>query len=92
MPSEAILIKIEDSGGLAGAMDRTAAQLETGGDELILDFASVRRIDSAGLRAMENLIRAAEEKAVKVCLRGVDVSVYKVLKLMKLAPRVSFMN
>ena len=46
--------------------------------------------DSAGLRAMENLVRTAEEKAIKVALREVNAGIYKVLKLMKLAERLSF--
>jgi hypothetical protein len=37
---------------------------------------------------MENLATTADEKAAKVVLRGVNVDVYKVLKLMKLAPRM----
>jgi hypothetical protein len=36
------------------------------------------------------LAGAADEKAVKVALRGVHVDVYKVLKLVKLTPRFSF--
>jgi len=39
---------------------------------------------------MESLAGRADEKAVKVVLRGVNVDIYKVLKLMKLAPRFSF--
>jgi hypothetical protein len=34
----------------------------------------------------------ADGKSVKVVLGGVNVSVYKTLKLMKLAPRFSFLS
>ena len=34
----------------------------------------------------------ADAKTVKVVLRGVNVDVYKVLKLVKLTPRFSFVN
>lgn len=92
MPTEAVLLKIEDNDGVAGAMDRAAGGLDSAGGELVLDFSSVRRIDTGGLRAMENLVRTAEEKAIRVSLRGVNVGIYKVLKLMKLAQRLSFVN
>lgn len=60
--------------------------------EVFLDFSSVRRIDSNALRAIEELARIADEKSVKVALRGVNIDVYKVLKLVKLARRFSFEN
>jgi hypothetical protein len=41
---------------------------------------------------MEEFARIADEKAVKVVLRGVNVDVYKVLKLVKLTQRFSFVN
>ena len=65
-------------------------KLDSGKGEVVLDFSSVRRIDPGALRALEELAGVAESKAVSVALRGVNVGVYKVLKLMKLAPRFSF--
>jgi anti-anti-sigma regulatory factor len=59
-------------------------KLDSAKGELVLDFSSVRRIDSSELRALENLANVAEEKSVKVALSGVNVDVYKVLKLVKL--------
>ncbi len=58
----------------------------------MLDFSSVRRIDSTALRALEEFARLADEKAVKVVLCGVNVDVYKVLKLVKLTRQFSFVN
>jgi anti-anti-sigma regulatory factor len=60
--------------------------------EAVLDFSSVRRIDPATLRALEDLVRIADEKAVKIVLRGINVDVYKVLKLVKLTQRFSFVH
>jgi hypothetical protein len=40
---------------------------------------------------MEKLAGVADDKAVKVVLRGVNVDVYKVLKLVNLTPRFSFL-
>jgi anti-anti-sigma regulatory factor len=52
----------------------------------------VSRVDPAAVRALEDIARVADEKNVKVVLRGVNVDVYKVLKLMKLTRRFSFVN
>jgi anti-anti-sigma regulatory factor len=55
--------------------------------EVALDCKPVRRLDGNDIRALENLAVKADEKSVKVVLRGVNVEVYKVLKLVKLAGR-----
>ena len=60
--------------------------------DVVLDFSSVRRINPSGLRAMEKLAGIADDKAVKVVLRGVNVDIYKVLKLVKLTSRFSFLT
>jgi anti-anti-sigma regulatory factor len=79
-----------DGKGAAAALSEAGQQLDSSDGEVVVDFAAVRRIDSDAFGAMEGLARAAEEKAVKVVLRGVSVEVYKVLKLTKLATRFSF--
>jgi len=57
-----------------------------------LDFSSVRRINSAELQAMERFAGVANEKGIKVVVRGVNVDVYKVLTLMGLTRRFSFVS
>ena len=57
-----------------------------------LDFSAVRRVDTAGLSALEELAAIAEGRGVKLALRGVNSEVYKVLKLAKLGPRFSFLS
>ena len=52
----------------------------------------MRRIDPSALRAMEDFAGIADDKGVKVVLRGVNVDIYKVLKLVKLTSRFSFVN
>ena len=74
--------------GLQEALER----LDSAGGELVLDFSAVERVGPAALRAMEQLAARAQEKSVRLVLRGVNVNVYKVLKLVKLAPRFSFLN
>jgi anti-anti-sigma regulatory factor len=60
--------------------------------EATVDFSSVLRIDSSALKALEELVALADDKGVKVVLSGVNVRVYKVLKLVKLASRFSFVS
>lgn len=72
------------------ALQEAAANLDSTQGEAVLDFSSVRRIDSSALRAMEEFVDVANDKGVKVVLSGVGVGVYKVLKLARLASRFSF--
>ena len=61
-----------------------------GAGDLVLDFSSVRRIDSRALEALEKLAGVAGGKGVKLMLRGVNIDIYKALKLAKLAPVLAF--
>lgn len=67
-------------------------KLDTADGELVLDFALVRRIDPGAIGAMEKLASSADDKGVKVVLRSVNVEVYKVLKLVRLTHRFSFIS
>lgn len=78
-----------DENGAVPALQDVIGQLDSAGGELVLDFSGVQRIDPRALGAMEKLAGSADKKAVKVVLRGVNVSVYKVLKLMRLEARFS---
>jgi anti-anti-sigma regulatory factor len=75
---------------VAHALQEALANLDGAGGEVVLDFSSVHRIDPSALRAMENFAGAVDDKGAKVVLSGVNVDIYRVLKLMKLAPRFSF--
>jgi len=66
-------------------------KLKGGGGETILDFSAIQRIDPQALRLMEELVDLAREKAVSIALHGVNVDIYKMLKLVKLAPKLSFL-
>jgi len=76
----------------APLLQEAGERLDGAEGEAVLDFSAVRRVDASTLRALEELARMAEKKAVKVVLRGVDVDVYKVLKLVKLTRRFSFVS
>jgi anti-anti-sigma regulatory factor len=77
---------------LVVTLDRASKQLDGSPDEIVLDFSSVRRIDAASLRRLEEFAAAAKAGNVKVVLRGVNVNLYKTLKLMKLTRELSFVN
>jgi anti-anti-sigma regulatory factor len=72
------------------ALQESCAGLDGSVGEVTLDFSSVLRIDPSGLKAIEALAAVAADKGVKVVLRGVNVDIYKVLKLAKLSSRFSF--
>jgi len=78
-----------DENGAVPALQDVIEQLDSAEGELVLDFSGVQRIDPRALGAMEELAGSADKNAVKVVLRGVNVAVYKVLKLMRLETRFS---
>lgn len=91
MAMTAVFLNIDDQ-RVVSALQEAGEKLDSTQGETALDFSSVRRIDSSALRALEEFARLADEKTVKVVLRGVNVDVYKVLKLMKLTRRFSFVD
>jgi anti-anti-sigma regulatory factor len=91
MAMNAVCLNIEET-RVVPALREAGQKLDGTEGEVVLDFSSVRRIDSNALPAIEELARIADEKSVKVALRGVNIDVYKVLKLVKLSRRFSFVN
>jgi len=79
-----------DEKRFALTLREAGAKLDGADGEAILDFSSVSRVDSNALRALEEFAQIAGEKGVKVVLRGVNVDVYKVFKLVKLTRQFSF--
>ena len=91
MPMNALWLKI-DPERLHDSLEEAAAKLDPSEPEVVLDFSQVRRIDTAALQALTALADKAGQQSAHVVLCGVNVDVYKVLKLMKLAPRLSFLK
>lgn len=91
MATTAVWLKIDEERAVL-ALQEAEKQLAGREGELALDFSAIQRIDGSALRALEDLVASADKKRVKVVLRGVCVRVYKVLKLMKLTGRFSFVN
>ena len=91
MATIAMMFKI-DGDGVAHALQQAGEKLDAANGQLVLDFSGVRRIDLAGLSAIEELAAIAAGQGVKIALRGINVDVYKVLKLAKLTSRFSFLS
>jgi anti-anti-sigma regulatory factor len=91
MATMAVFLKIDEE-RFVQALQEAGEKLDGAEGEVVLDFSSVRRIDPNALRGMEEFAGIAESKRIKAVLRGVNVNVYKVLKLMKLASRFSFVS
>jgi anti-anti-sigma regulatory factor len=81
-----------DGGHLVQSLQEVIDKLAGAGSEVVLDCSSVNRLDPAALKTLEKLAGQADDKSVKIVLRGVNIDVYKVLKLMKLAARFSLRN
>ncbi len=80
-----------DAERLRQAIEEAREKLATNADQVVLDMSSAFRLDASAVHAMEVLAGAAEEKGVKVVLRGVSTEMYKVLKGVELAQRFSFL-
>lgn len=89
MAGNSVVLSTSDD-SLKDVLEAAFGKLNGPDGELVLDFSSVRRIDSGAIRAMEELAAKAEQKNVTITLRGVKVDVYKVLKLARLTELLSF--
>jgi anti-anti-sigma regulatory factor len=67
-------------------------KVNSGDSEVILDFSSVRRIDTNMVGALEELAGLADGKSVKVVLRAVNTDIYRVLKQLKLTRGFTFVT
>ena len=83
---------IIDEGNLISGFGKAGETLDGANQQLGVDLSCVRRIDSAGLNAIQYFAHLADETKVKVVLRGVNVNVYKVLKLARLTRHFLFAN
>ena len=86
----AMFLKIDGEHVVEG-LRQAQSMLDGASSEAVLDFASVLRVQPKDLAAMEELVKVAEERGVKIELRGVNVGIYKALKLAELASRFGFL-
>ena len=88
MASVSVLIKVERK-SLVNTLPGAGAKLDGAGGEVVLYFSDVRQIDANEIKALQEFAGIATTKNTKLVLRGVNVGVYKVLKLVSLAPQFS---
>jgi ABC-type transporter Mla MlaB component len=88
MPTIAMLVKI-DGKRIADSVQEAQSKLN-GSSEAVLDFTCVLRVEPKDLVALEELVQVAENSGIKIELLGVNVGIYKVLKLAQLASRFAF--
>jgi anti-anti-sigma regulatory factor len=89
--ANSVRLKI-DGRGVVPVLHEALQKLDGDGSEVVVDFSCVRRLDPTALRALEDFVGSVNGRASQVVLRGVNIDVYKVLKLTKLAPRFSFLS
>jgi anti-anti-sigma regulatory factor len=87
----AVLRKV-DNESVASILREVEKSLKRAQGELVIDFSSVARLDGVALSSLAEFASKADTASVKVVLRGVNVDVFKVLVLMKLNSRFSFVN
>ena len=92
MTISAMWIKIDPECVLHALQNEAVEKVTHAEGEVVLDFSRVPRIYPSGAGALGALADLADERAVKVVLRAVNVDIYKVLKLLKLASRFSFLS
>jgi ABC-type transporter Mla MlaB component len=88
MSTIAMFVKI-DGKRIAEGLQEAESKLN-GSSEAVLDFTSVLRVQPKDLAALEELVQVAEDRGIKIELHGVNVGIYKVLKLAQLASRFAF--
>ena len=92
MTDNAEWVEIDPERVLQTLQQEAVDKVNSAPGEVVLDFSSVPRIDTNAVGGLEQLAGLAAGKSVKVVLRAVNVDVYKVLKLLKLAGRFSFLD
>jgi len=90
--TKAVLWLDIDEERVVPALQEAGMKLDDADGEATLDFSAVRRVDPSDLAAIEEFARLADEKAVHVLLHGVNVDVYKAMKLVKLTRRFTFVS
>ena len=90
MPNIAVMVKVDEAMGplLHAAEDKLSGEVS----EVLVDMSAVRRVNASAVGALQAFLELAEVRGIRVGLRGVHVEVYKVLKLVKLASRLTFVN
>jgi anti-anti-sigma regulatory factor len=92
MTTNAVCIPVDPEGVFHALRQEAVEAVNRAEGEVVLDFSSVLRIDANAVRALEELANLADGRSVKVVLRGVNMDIYMVLKLLRLAERFRFVT
>lgn len=79
-----------DQKNIVAVLKDAGKQLARAEGEVVVDFSAVEWVDSAIVKALQEFADTADRASVRVGLRDVNIGVYKVLKLVRLAERFSF--
>jgi anti-anti-sigma regulatory factor len=81
-----------DGEHVAQQLNEICGKLATEGPEVLLDFFLAQTLDPAGIQALEELACAAGIENAKIVLRGMNIEMYKVLKLAGLSDNFTFVD
>jgi anti-anti-sigma regulatory factor len=90
MTTANVSFKIEEE-HLAQQLAEVREMLDGAEHEIVLDCSGVLRVDPNALRAFAELSETADDKEVEIALQGVNVDIYRVLKLMKITEGFRFL-
>ncbi|MGA7398979.1 MAG: STAS domain-containing protein [Candidatus Sulfotelmatobacter sp.] len=91
MANIAVWLKVDEK-RIVQTLHEASVRLDGVDGELTLDFSAVRRINPSEVAGLAELAGVANDKRFKVVLRGISVEIYRVLKLVKLASRFSYVS
>jgi len=81
-----------DGEHVAQQLNDIREKLATEGPEVLLDFFLAQALDPTDLRALEELAASAEGESTKIVIRGINIEMYKVLKLAGLSEKFEFID
>ena len=90
MTENAVYVEILPEQGAEFLRQDALGAVKAGCREVVLDFSRRERIGPAMVDALEELAAAGESNGVTITLHNMNIEVYRVLKVVRLAQRFSF--
>ena len=81
-----------DGEHVAQQLNDIREKLATEGPEVLLDFFLAQALDPADIRALDELATSASAESTKLFVRGINIEMYKVLKLAGLTEKFEFID
>ena len=92
MTPPVVCIKVEPANASQPWQNEAVEQVNRSEEQVVLDFSAVERIDVSMAAALGRLADHAGQRSATVALRGINVGVYKVLRLLRLASKFSYVG